>query len=250
MRVITTKGIVIKEYTVGESDKFISIFTKSNGKLMVNAPYAKKHNRGFASGTQLFVYAQFVLQEYKGNHKLLQVEIIEAFHPLRNDLFKLSYSAYILELIDGTMEEYLYAPDTLRLVVRTLQAMCKDIIKPELIRHIFELKHMCMIGFMPNLFQCNECGISSDQDTTLYFDIAQGGLMCKDCSRPNPHRYGISQGALQAMQYIVSVHIDELFMFTVSDQALSELNKILSAYITYYVDKKFKTLKFLEDIQM
>ena len=151
MRIIKTKGMIIKEYTVRESDKFITIFTKSNGKLMVNAPYAKKHNRGFASGTQLFVYAEFVLQEFKGTHKLLQVDIIEAFNPLRNDLFKLAYSSYILELIDETMEVYLYSPDTLRLMVRTLQAMCKDAIKSDLIRHIFELKHMCMIGFMPNL---------------------------------------------------------------------------------------------------
>ena len=248
MKVITTKGIILKEYTVGESDKFISIFTKSNGKLMVNAPYAKKHNRGFASGTQLFVYGQFVLQEYKGNYKLLQVDIIEAFHPLRNDLIRLSYSAYILEVIDATMEEYLYSPNTLRLIVRTFQAMCKDTIRPDLIRYIFELKHMCMSGFMPSLLTCNGCGISYDEITTLYFDIAQGGLVCKSCSTPNPHRYEISQGTLHAMQYIVSVHIDELFMFEVSEKVLRELKKVMGAYISYYIDKEFKTLKFLEEI--
>lgn len=250
MKIIKTKGIVIKEYTVGESDKFISIFTKTNGKVMVNAPYAKRHNRGLASGTQLFVYAQFVLQEHKGNHKLIQVDIIEAFHPLRNDLLRLSYSAYVLEFIDVTMQENLYSPDTLRLVVRTLQAMCKDVIKPNLIRHIFELKYMCVIGFMPNLFECNECGISYEKCTTLYFDINQGGIVCKNCSVPSHHRYNISQGALHTMQYIVSVHIDELFMFTVSDTILLELNKIMTAYISYYIDKQFKTLKFIEDIEV
>jgi len=250
MRIIKTKGIIIKEYTVRESDKFITIFTKSNGKLMVNAPYAKKHNRGFASGTQLFVYGEFVLQEFRGTHKLLQVDIIEAFNSLRNDLLKLAYSAYILEFIDETMEVCLYSPDTLRLMVRTLQAMCKDVIKPDLIRHIFELKHMCMIGFMPNLFKCNECDKPYEQCSSIYFDIAQGGLVCKDCSEPNPYRYAISQGTLYSMQYIVSVHIDELFMFTVTDIVISELNKLMSAYIAYYIDKSFKTLKFIQDLNL
>ncbi len=247
---MTTKGIVLKEYTVRESDKFISIFTKSNGKLMVNAPYAKKHNRGFASGTQLFVYGQFVLQEFKGTHKLLQVDIIEAFNPLRNDLLKLSYGAYLLEFIDGTMEEYLGSPETLRLTVRALQAMCKDIIKPALIRHIFELKHMCMLGFMPNVSECIECGTSHDSCNKLCFDISQGGIVCPDCAKPSPHSYSISRGTLYTMQYIVSVHIDELFKFTVSDKVLEELDKILTAYVVYYIDKPFKTLTFIRDLEL
>lgn len=240
----------MKEYTIGESDKFIAIFTKSNGKVMVNAPYAKKHNRGLASRTQIFVYGEFMLQETKGNYKLLQADIIEAFHDLRNDLLRLSYSAYVLEFIDVTMEENLSSPDVLRLVVRTLQAMCKDEIKSNLIRHIFELKHMCLLGFMPNVFSCNGCGLSHGESAKLYFDIVQGGIVCADCSEPSQYRLKISEGTLHAMQYIVSVHIDEIFTFTVSDKVLFEYNKIMSKYISYYIDKKFKTLKFIEDIEM
>lgn len=240
----------MKEYTIGESDKFIAIFTKSNGKLMVNAPYAKQHKRGMASRTQVFVYGEFMLQENKGNYKLLQADIIEAFHDLRNDLLRLSYSAYVLEFIDVTMEEELSSPDVLRLVVRTLQAMCSDQMKPNLIRHIFELKHMCLLGFMPNVFSCNGCGLSHEECTKLYFDISQGGIVCDSCSQPGPYRLSVSEGTLYAMQYIVSVHIDELFTFTVSDKVLFEYNKIISKYISYYIDKKFKTLKFIEDIEM
>lgn len=245
-----TKGIIMKEYTVGESDKFLGIFTKSNGMLMVSAPYAKRHNRGLASGTQIFVYGQFVIQENKGNYKLIQVDMIESFHNLRNDLFKLAYSSYVLEFVTLTMEENLSSPDVLRLMVRTFQAMCKDTIKPNLIRHIFELKHMCLLGFMPNVFSCNVCGLSYEECSKLFFDINQGGIVCGGCSSPSPYRFNISEGTLHAMQYIVSTHIDELYTFTVSDQVLFEYNKIISKYISYYIDKQFKTLKFIEDIEL
>ena len=249
MGIINTKGIIIKEYTVGESDKFIGIFTKSNGKIMVNAPYAKRHNRGLASGTQIFVYAQFVVQETKGSYKLLQVDPIEPFHNLRNDLFKLAYSSYILEFVDKTMEVNLQSPDVLRLIVRTLQAMCKDIIKPNLIRHIFELKHMCLLGFMPNMFSCNACGLSYDECPKRYFDIIQSGLVCADCYLPSQYSFSIAEGTLHAMQYVVSVHIDDLFTFNLSDKVLLEYRKIMSKYISYYIDKNFKTLKFIEDFE-
>ena len=240
----------MKEYTVRESDKFIAIFTKSNGKLMVNAPYAKKHNRGLASGTQVFVYGEFVIQENKGSYRLIQVEIIEAFHDLRNDLLRLSYSAYVLEFIDATMEENLYAPEVLRLLVRTFQATCKNIIEPNLIRHVFELKHMCLIGFMPNLFSCNDCGQAHEECSGLYFDVNQGGLICSNCSTgPSQHCFLISAATLHVMQYVVSVHIDELFSFTVSEAVLDQYNKIIKAYISYYIDKQFKTLAFIDEIE-
>lgn len=245
MRIIKTKGIVIKEYTVGESDKFVGIFTKTNGKLMVTAPRAKKYSKGFASGTQLFVYAEFVLQEYKGNYKLLQVEAIESFYPLREDLEILSYSAYVLEFVDVTMEENLASPEVLRLLVRTFQGMCKKIIKPKLIRHIFELKYMSIIGFMPNLFECGKCGILFDQCAMLYFDVSLGGIVCSKCNRRTPGCYSITSNTLYTMQYIVSVPIDEVYQFTVSDEIQIELEKIMTTYISYYIDKKFKTLEFI-----
>ncbi len=250
MKIIKTKGIVMKEYTIGESDKFIGIFTKSNGKLMVNAPYAKKHNRGLSSKTEVFVYGEFMLQENKGGYKLLQADIIESFHDLRNDLLRLSYGAYVLEFIDVTLEENLSSPDVLRLAVRALQAMCKDEIKLSLIRHIFELKHMCLLGFMPNLFNCTSCNISHMEAEILHFDISQGGIVCSDCHMPSQYCLNISQGTLYCMQYVVSVHIDDLFTFKVSDEILNTYNKIMSKYISYYIDKRFKTLQFIEDIEV
>lgn len=249
MRIIKTKGIVIKEYTVGESDKFISIFTKSNGKIMITAPRAKSYNRGLASGTQLFVYGEFVLQEYKDNYKLLQVEVIEAFHPLREDLERLSYSAYILEFIDVTMVENMSAPEVLRLMVRTFQAMCRNIINPKLIRHIFELKHMSISGYMPNLMECNECGILLEQCTTLYFDSIEGSVSCYDCAKPSPYCNLICADTLYTMRYIISVPVDDVFKFTVSDKVLYEISKVMSTYTVYHIDKKFKTLEFINQIE-
>lgn len=241
----------MKEYTVRESDKFIAIFTKTKGKLMVNAPYAKRHQRGLASATEVFVYGQFVIQENKGTYKLLQADIIESFHNLRNDLLRLAYSAYVLEFVDTTMEENLSSAEVLRLIVRTFQAMCSDVIKPNLIRHIFELKHMCLIGFMPNLFNCSLCDRPQGECDLLYFDIGEGGIVCDQCQEgQNEYRYTISEGTLHTMQYIVSVHIDHLFKFTVSDQVLNQYNKILTSYISFYIDKKFKTLEFIEDIEI
>lgn len=249
MRIIKTKGIILKEYTVGESDKFLSMFTKSNGKMMVNAPYAKKHNRGLASGTEVFVYGEFVIQEHKDNHKIVQASIIEAFHPIRKDLMKYAYCSYVLELIDVTMQEYLHAPDTLRLVVRTLQAMCSDIIPDKLILHIFELKHMSLIGFMPNVFDCVKCGKSIDK-AAFYFDISKGGLVCNKHIERGRYCYKIQEGTVKAIQYVVSVHIDEIFAFKVSDKVLEELGTITRNYIEYYIDGKFKTLDFIKDMEL
>ena len=102
-----------------------------------------------------------------------------------------------------------------------------------------------MIGFMPNLFECGKCGILFDQCATLYFDVSLGGIVCSKCNGESPGCYSITSNTLYTMQHIVSVPIDELYQFTVSDRILTELNKIMNTYISYYIDKQFKTLAFI-----
>ena len=43
--IIKTKALVIKEYIVGESDKYITLFTKELGRIQAIAPKQRKQKR-------------------------------------------------------------------------------------------------------------------------------------------------------------------------------------------------------------
>ena len=55
----TVEGIVLKERSVGEQDKFIDILTGENGVLEVSVKGAKKINGKSGSSAQLLAYSRF-----------------------------------------------------------------------------------------------------------------------------------------------------------------------------------------------
>ena len=54
----TLEGIVLKERTVGEQDKFIDVLTKEKGLIEISVRGARKINGKSSSSTQLFAYSR------------------------------------------------------------------------------------------------------------------------------------------------------------------------------------------------
>ena len=248
---IRTKALVVKEYIVGESDKYITLFTKEYGKIQVLAPKAKKVDRGFASATQLFVYGEFILTSFKDTYRLVNVDIIEMFHNIRNRLESLSYASYIMEFLQYVTEPMLAQPELLRLTLKTLKALTYEEASYSLIRRIYELRALAELGFMPQLTSCTECGevLKEGETSKYYFSAEAGGLVCESCKSYYKDTVMISYSTRYTLQYILSSSINKLYHFRVTHEIQQELNQVCNYYVPFYVDKIFKTVEFIDRIE-
>lgn len=248
---IRTKALVVKEYIVGESDKYITLFTKEYGKIQVLAPKAKKVDRGFASATQLFVYGEFILTSFKDTYRLVNVDIIEMFHNIRNRLESLSYASYIMEFLQYVTEPMLAQPELLRLTLKTLKALTYEEASYSLIRRIYELRALAELGFMPQLASCTECGevLKEGETSKYYFSAEAGGLVCESCKSYYKDTVMISYSTRYTLQYILSSSINKLYHFRVTHEIQEELNQVCNYYVPFYVDKIFKTVEFIDRIE-
>lgn len=244
-------GIIIKEYTVGESDKFITLFTKEMGKIQVGAPKAKKFDRGLASGTQLFVYGEFVISGYKETYKLLSVEVIYMFHHLSEDLLAFSYATYIAEFIAAVATESGGNDKLLSLMLYTLHNISKSGANLRLIRCIFEIRAMALLGFMLELSACMSCGEKVDFEVSNNYalNMEEGGIMCKECIGNHPV-VPITHTTWYTLYYIVYTPVKESFHFTVDQAVLEELCEVCKNYVPFYIEKSFKSLEFIKSIEL
>ncbi|MEG0501131.1 MAG: DNA repair protein RecO [Cellulosilyticaceae bacterium] len=248
--IINAKGIIIKEYVVGEGDKYITLFTHELGKIQVGAPKATKNDKGFASGTQLFVYGQFVLSAYKETYKLISVDIISMFHNIREDLLRLSYAAYIVEFLREVTREGVINEELLKLTLRTLHKLSQGKIYPKLIRRIFELRALKTIGLMPSVEHCTSCSKEMIEIPLprYNFVVAEGGIICDDCLG-NEYLISIGYTTLYTIRYILYIPLEHLFQFHLDEAALEQLERVNDSYINYYIDKSFKTIEFIKSIE-
>lgn len=249
--IIKTKALVVKEYIVGESDKYVTLFTKEHGKLQVLAPKAKKVDKGFASATQLFVYGDFILTSFKDTYRMVNADIIEMFHGIRNDLNALSYASYMMEFLQYVTQPMLAQPELLRLALVTLQALSRENADYHLIRRIYEIRALGELGFAPQLLTCTECGevLREGEEEIYHFSAESGGLVCKSCKPYYHDLVRISYSTRYTLQYILGAPMKQLYHFTVTKNIQKQLDEVGEKYVPYYVDRDFKTLEFIERIE-
>ncbi|MGL4361936.1 MAG: DNA repair protein RecO [Cellulosilyticaceae bacterium] len=248
--IIKVNGIVLKEYTVGESDKYITLFTKEQGKIQVSAPRAKKFDRGLATGTQLFVYGEFVLSGYKDTYKLLAVEVKTMFHRLSEDLLALSYATYVGEFVLEVATESGDSERMLTLMLHTIHQLQKKDANLKLIRMIFEIRAMAELGFMLDLSNCSICGknIEFEEKMTYGVRIEEGGLICNSCNIEEVD-FKISYGTCYTIYYIVYTPIKACFNFKIDQTIATEIKRLCRRYIAFYIDRKFKSIDFIKQIE-
>lgn len=246
MSIIKLKGLVLREAYSGESDKIITVLTKERGKKTIVAKGARRPRSPFLGGTQQFCYSEFIVYDNKNIANLNQVEIIETFHKIRDNLLKLSYATYFMELLENSTMEEIVAEELLILTLKTFQMLNKDLYNPKFISRIYEIRLMEIIGYMPETTQCVNCG--KELNTNIYFSSNGGGVLCNDCKKTDNRAVKISVGTLYSIQYILSSDLSKLFNFSVSELVLDELTTITKDYIFVHIEHKFKVLKFLEQL--
>ncbi|MBQ8297069.1 MAG: DNA repair protein RecO [Ruminococcus sp.] len=250
---LTIEGIVLKERSVGEQDKFIDILTKESGVLELSVKGAKKINGKSASSTQLFAYSRFCVQQRKDRFYLNSAEPIHIFYNLRSSLSGLSLAAYFAEILKFCCtEEHSGNGDVMRLFLNTLHYLEKNLRSEKLLKSIFELRLMSEIGYMPDILACRRCGCYEPEK--LFFFLNDGDFCCLDCFADSESSVGktdyfkIKLPVLNAVRHIVLADFDRLFNFRVSEAVQSELSAISEAYLTRHLERSFNTLNFYKSI--
>ena len=123
---LTIEGIVIKERSVGEQDKFIDVLTAKEGVIEISVKGAKKINSQSGSSAQLFAYSRFCIQLRKQRYYLNSAEPICIFYNLRTDIKKLSLAAYFADIVSYTIDRQNEYGEVLRLLLNTLHYLEKD----------------------------------------------------------------------------------------------------------------------------
>src|SRR5512134_3647864 len=125
MPLYTTNAIVIHSFHYGESDKIVTFFTKDFGKIKGIAKGARRSRRRFQNALDLFSHLRLIFFDREGIG-LVRAEgcdILSPFSHIREDLRKILYGNYFLELLNemtGEREAHREAFELLLIFLSTL----------------------------------------------------------------------------------------------------------------------------------
>ena len=242
---MVTDGLVIKEMSIGEADKLITILTKDDGVVKAYASGVKSIKSKRSVGTALLSYSNFSFSKKGNNLRVSEATPIKHFFSVDSDIEAFAISQYFCELCAVFEPHEKSSAEFLRLILNSLHFLNEKTKSPFLIKAITELRIAAISGYCPNLVACEACG--AFESDIMYFNYREGSVFCKDCNK-NGENIPLNITLIKAMRHIVYSPFGRLYSFSVPDEASKELSKITERYITYQTERKFKTLEFLHTI--
>ncbi len=255
---IEVKGLVIRTVDIKETDRLVTIFTEEKGALTALARGARAHKSRKMSSTMQFCYGSFVLYGQGDKLWIKEAELLESFFDIRSSIEGLALATYIAEVLsDVAVEEA--ERELLRLSLNSLYAIGSGKYELSKIKAVFEIRCASILGFMPDVIACHECG---EREGDFFFDIMGGIVQCYSCKErlaeegvihPDPHESHImcilSPGAKTAVEYSIYAPVERIFSFNISGEDMHLFSRAAEEYLLNQLGHNFKSLDFYNSVK-
>jgi len=244
---LKVQGIILKSINFKDSDKILTIFTRERGKIQAIANGVRKPRSKNMASTQVFSLSDLVVYKGRNLYNLNQSEIINSYYPLRDDLNKLSYASYIIELTSAGLIEEEVNTKIFGLLLKTLDIILKEE-KYELITRAFELKFISYLGYRPHLIDCVNC--HNELNSNFKFSISNSGVLCEKCKSIDRFSKPLNIETLNIMRFILFTSFDEILKVDIDENILKNIENIMVNFILKHLDKtSFKSLNFIDSLK-
>ena len=251
------RGLIIRTVDIKETDRLVTIFTEEQGVVTALARGARSLKSRKMSATMLFCYGDYVLYGQGDKQWIKEAELLESFYDMRDSIEGLALANYIVEILsDVTVAEA--ERDLLRLALNSLFAISRGKYTAEKIKAAFEVRAATILGFMPDVLSCHECG---ERLGDFFLDVMGGNLECYACHQRLMRETGgavddgerrvvtiLSEGAKVALGYLVHSPLERIFAFNISDEDMHLLSRATEEYLLNQLERTFKSLEFYKSV--
>ncbi|HHT63397.1 MAG TPA: DNA repair protein RecO [Clostridia bacterium] len=237
-------ALIIRARDFGEADKILTLYTKEYGKIQAIAKGVRKPTSRLRGGVQMFAHSRLLLYRGRSLDIVSQSESVESYGSLQEDLVRLVYASYLVELLDIAVPEREPNENLFLTTLLSLRLLLGD--DPELVCRMFEIRLLYLLGYRPYLSGCMICRQVLGTGT-FFLDSKAGGIVCAKCSGGRVENR-ISSGTIFVMQKLLSMDPRQIFRLKVSPEQRIELEKALENYLEYHLDRVVKAKKVLKGL--
>lgn len=228
------EAVVLRTMRLGEADRIVTLLGRTGGKLRGVAKGVRKTKSRFGGRLEPFTHVDVVAWQGRSSlDTITQVEVIEPFRGLREDLDRFALGEVMLEACDRVVQDHERSPRVYSLLLDGLHGLEKE--GTGLVLASFLLRLCGVAGFGPALDRCAEC-----DSPPAWFSPGQGGAVCPRCRALDAEDVGT--GVLELMSDLVT---EGAWMRT--DQEVVRTAVRLSRYYTeYHLERRLKAASTMD----
>ncbi|HSR13223.1 MAG TPA: DNA repair protein RecO [Thermodesulfobacteriota bacterium] len=250
MHLHKTSAVILHSLPYGESDQIVTFYTFDFGKLKGIAKGAKRSRKRFGARLEIgsCVKATFFEKETSDLVRVSDCDLVHSFDGLRQDIRKLAWASYFIELIREMTGERIQNKPLFRLLVAFLRLVDGGVLKDE-VQRVFEIRFLSHLGYRPQLDHCTRCrkGHSAER---FFFSSSEGGVLCPSCAGSVPGLLPVSLGTIRTLLLAQTIPFEKVGRISFSPQSLKESEAVLSLFLRHYLGKELKSKKFLDQLAL
>ena len=230
------EGIVLRTHKLGEADRIVSVLTRGRGKVRAVAKGVRKTKSRFGARLEPPTHLQLLLYEGRELDIVTQVETLDHFRAIRDDLERLTRAVSMLEVADQLGLEGEANPGLYEMLLGALRALAGH--SGPLVVPAFYIKVLALEGFRPMVEECVECGRGDD---LVAFDLESGGVRC------GPHRAGvpISADGLALLQAVLGGRLGAALNEGRS-AATVEIDHLATRSMEHHLERRLRSVAILD----
>ena len=251
-------GLTLRKSPAGEADLVSSLYTREHGKLDVLARGARRLTSKLMGHFEPLTLLRLSVARGRNLDIVAEAEVVNAFPGVKADYASVARGLHVAELIDGFSASSAANPQVLELALQTLEAIGRQATtaandhfpgdhSPDLALRYFDLQLLQLSGFLPELYQCVECGDELEPERHRYAAGA-GGALCAECV--TPPEIVVRPLSLPALKVLRLLHrtesVERLPQLNMPAAAQREVHSILSETLQYWLDRQLRAQTFLD----
>lgn len=181
MRQTERTAIVLRYVNYRDNDRMLTLFSPTQGRIEALARGCRKPRSPILNASEPFALGDYELYQKGAHLTVISANLIETFYPLRQDFDRLAVGAYLLEVTEGFVQPGVPAQELFMLLLHTLSRLTFSAQPWRPLVAGFLLHLSACEGFRPRLHHCVRCGAHLTEGESLWFDVQEGGLVCRAC---------------------------------------------------------------------
>jgi DNA repair protein RecO (recombination protein O) len=238
-----SEAIILRTYPLREADLLVTFFTRAEGKVKGVAKSALRSQKRFGGALEPLTCVRAFWQDRPGSElaRLDSCDVLMSPLSAPIDHARCVALAHVAEMLDEAMPDRETNDSVFRLAWAVLQSLETSAIWMPIT--YFDLWMVRLMGFLPTLDACIECG-QSLPGQPAWFHALRDGLVCQ-----RHRRLASSEMSLPSRELVVRMFRNPVDRF--SDEPwpssrLADIRKFLMQIIDRHLDRKLHTSAQLE----
>jgi DNA repair protein RecO (recombination protein O) len=239
-------AIVLRVVDFSETSCVTTLFTREFGKVRALAKGGRRPKGPFESALDLLALCRIVFLRKSSDalDLLTEAKLERRFRPPPGALRNLYAAYYVAELLNELTDDYDPHPELFDAAQQTLAALATaDAVATVVLR--FELTALRVLGHLPSLDTCVECGTTVKESGRTPFSWRAGGVLCRSCRAGQKQVISLSAGVLAALASLADPAMRAETRAPLDNRTYGELRAVLNHYWSHLLGREPRMHRYL-----